>query len=63
MFRFPTKGDDKKKIMRFQHFLGTTLITKIWIEKYEDVVCFTDISNYCREDVGVSTTLFGWRGW
>ena len=43
-----------KKIMRFQHFLETTLITKIWIERYEDVVSLTYISNYGREDVGAS---------
>ena len=51
-----------KKIMRFQHFLETTLITKIWIERYEYVVCFTDISNYGREDVGASTCCLGLDG-
>ena len=51
-----------KKIMRFQHFLETALITKIWIERYEDDVSLAYISNYCCEDVGASTCCLGLDG-
>ena len=55
MFRFPTKGGDKEDY-EVSALLGNRpyTVTNIWVERYEDVVSLTYISNYCREDVGAS---------
>ena len=57
MFLCPTKGDDIEKSVRFQHFLETSLIPKMWVNRFtlntycEDIVGFAGICNYCCEDV------------